>query len=340
MYKVSVIVPVYNAELYLHECLDSILKQTYRILEVICINDGSKDNSGRILEEYANTDNRIKVIHQKNSGVSAARNRAMEVATGDYIMFIDSDDWIEKETINETLQYSISHRLDICSFSYISEHGKIHTKHALYKDSRIFDEHATKILARRIIGPIGKELKHPLMLDSYGTIWAKLYYRPIIAGLKFEDLKIIGSAEDSLFNMFAYHKAKRTGYLNKFFYHYRKTNDNAQTKKYHQHLQDKWKVQYKIIRNAFPDTNSQEALSNRIAINHYGSTLNLLSSDNPKMNIKALYNDPVFSEARKKLYTKDMTFFWRIFFTLVKHEQITLLIAFHRTVNFILKTLK
>lgn len=340
MYKVSVIIPIYNAEHFLHECLDSILRQSYRIFEIICVNDGSKDRSGCILDEYAAHDNRIIVIHQENSGVSAARNRAMEVATGDYIMFIDSDDWIEEETINETLQYCISNSLDICSFSYISELGKIHTKHALYEDSKVFDEQATKIVARRIIGPIGKELKHPLMLDSYGTVWAKLYNSSVIAGLKFEDLKIIGTAEDSLFNMFAYHKAKRTGYLNRFFYHYRKTNDNAETKKYRQHLQDKWKVQYRIISNAFQDADSQEALRNRIAINHYGSTLNLLSSDNPSKNIKTLYKDPVFSEARNKLNTKDMTLFWRVFFTLIKHEQVTLLIVFHKMVNFILKILK
>lgn len=340
MYKVSVIVPVYNAEHYLRECLNSILRQTYDNIEIICVNDGSKDGSSCILDEYAAKDNRIIIINQENLGVSAARNRGMEVAAGDYVLFIDSDDWLEDETIEEVLQYSISNRLDICSFSYISEHGKIHSKRTLFNESMIFDEHGTNIMARRIIGPIGKELKHPLMLDSYGTIWAKLYYHPIITGLKFEDLKIIGSAEDSLFNMFAYNNAKRTGYLNKFFYHYRKTNDNAETKKYRQHLLDQWKIQYRIISKEFPNKDSQEALYNRIAINHYGATLNLLSSDNPERNIRKLYNDPIFSEARAKLHTKDMTFFWRIFFTLIKHEQVILIIILHKIINCILKIIR
>ena len=90
--KISVIIPVYNTERYLPRCLDSVLSNTYDNLEVICINDGSTDNSINILDNYKVSDERVVVINQKNSGVSAARNAGINVATGEYIAFIDSDD--------------------------------------------------------------------------------------------------------------------------------------------------------------------------------------------------------------------------------------------------------
>lgn len=98
---ISVIVPIYNAEKYLHRCMDSILNQTYKNLEIVLIDDGSKDSSGTICDAYAAKDSRIKVIHQENSGVSAARNAGLDAAFGDYITFVDSDDYITADMIYE-----------------------------------------------------------------------------------------------------------------------------------------------------------------------------------------------------------------------------------------------
>ena len=95
MNRISVIVPAYNIENYISKCLDSILAQTYRDLEIITVDDGSSDRTGQILDEYAKKDDRIKVIHQKNKGLSGARNSALKVATGDYIGYVDGDDHIE-----------------------------------------------------------------------------------------------------------------------------------------------------------------------------------------------------------------------------------------------------
>lgn len=103
--KVSVIVPVYNVENYLPRCLDSILNQTYQNLEIILVDDGSPDNCGAICDEYAAKDNRIRVIHQKNCGVSSARNAAMEVASGEYIIFVDSDDTVLPDYVNNLMAY-------------------------------------------------------------------------------------------------------------------------------------------------------------------------------------------------------------------------------------------
>ena len=102
--KISVIVPVYNVEQYVGECIESILNQSFYDIELILINDGSKDNSGFICDEYAKKDNRIKVIHKKNEGVSIARNIGIKNASGKYIAFVDSDDLVDKEIYTTMLQ--------------------------------------------------------------------------------------------------------------------------------------------------------------------------------------------------------------------------------------------
>jgi len=120
MPKISVIVPVYKVELYLHQCIDSILAQTYKNLEVILVNDGSPDNCGAICDEYAEKDNRIKVIHKENGGLSDARNAGIDIATGGYLAFIDSDDWIEPDMVEVLYNNLVNANADIscCGMHY------------------------------------------------------------------------------------------------------------------------------------------------------------------------------------------------------------------------------
>ena len=104
---VSVIVPVYNVEAYLGRCVDSILAQTYRNLEVILVDDGTKDNCDRICDDYAAGDPRIRVIHKENGGLSSARNAGIDIARGDFLEFVDSDDWIEPDAVESLLQTAL-----------------------------------------------------------------------------------------------------------------------------------------------------------------------------------------------------------------------------------------
>ena len=112
---VSIIVPVYNAEKYLHRCIDSILAHTYTDFEILLINYGQKDKSGKICDKYATVDNRIHVFHKKNGGASAARNYGLDKAVGKYICFIDADDWVDSNYI-ESLTPSDGEDMVICSF--------------------------------------------------------------------------------------------------------------------------------------------------------------------------------------------------------------------------------
>lgn len=114
--KLSVIVPVYNVEKYIGNCLDSIIKQTYSNLEIICVNDGSTDNSSHILQEYAKQDSRIKIINRENGGLSAARNSGLAVATGDFVSFIDSDDGLTTTKAYEKIISCIEDNIDVVWF--------------------------------------------------------------------------------------------------------------------------------------------------------------------------------------------------------------------------------
>lgn len=124
---ISVIVPVYKVEQYLSRCIDSIIHQTYQHLEIILVDDGSPDRCGEICDEYAKRDNRIKVIHKENGGLSDARNVALDAMTGDYVMFVDSDDWIDSETCESVLNQALKHQTDIVVFglSGIDSSGKV-----------------------------------------------------------------------------------------------------------------------------------------------------------------------------------------------------------------------
>lgn len=125
--KISVIVPVYKVEPYLRKCLDSIVNQTYRNLEIILVDDGSPDNCGAICDEYAAKDGRIQVIHQENGGVSATRNAGLDAATGDWIGFVDSDDWIEPDMYQYLLENVQSYKADVatCGIQSLMPSGMI-----------------------------------------------------------------------------------------------------------------------------------------------------------------------------------------------------------------------
>ena len=153
MIDISVIVPVFNSEKTLNRCLDSILNQTFKNFEVICVNDGSQDNSGQILNEYKMKDERIKVIEQKNKGLSGARNTGINLAKGKYVTFIDSDDWIEINTF-EKIKENIDKKYDVIRIDYTSndniEKNKKIYKNELLDFKKIHEQFIPKVLKGEI----------------------------------------------------------------------------------------------------------------------------------------------------------------------------------------------
>lgn len=180
---ISIIVPVYNVEEYIGKCLDSILSQDYVNIEVICVNDGSTDNSGKILDEYALRDNRIKVFHKENGGVSSARNLALENATGDYIGFVDSDDYVSPDMYSSLMNALKSNGADIaeCSIAYVEENGDI-----------------KRVVSRKYVLCNQNDIQKAFFLKDIGIInCTKLFKSDIAKTQRFNEKYMIG--EDSLF---------------------------------------------------------------------------------------------------------------------------------------------
>lgn len=175
MELISIIVPVYNVEQYIKKCLDSIINQTYKNLEIILVDDGSKDTSGAICDEYAVRDNRINVIHRQNGGLSAARNTGLDIAKGDFIMFVDSDDFIDLDTVRylHSLSMRFQSDISICSFTYCDTNGNTWPHDALtVPDGIVSKEDYWKYFYTDI-------------RTFYVTMWAKLFRRSLWRKLRF-----------------------------------------------------------------------------------------------------------------------------------------------------------
>ncbi len=121
---ISIIIPIYNVERYIHRCVGSVINQTYKNLEIILVDDGSPDNCGKICDEYAEKDERIKVIHKKNGGLSEARNFGIDVATGEWLFFLDSDDWIYPQTIEKLYASAIENSVSVSMCAYLKTDGE------------------------------------------------------------------------------------------------------------------------------------------------------------------------------------------------------------------------
>ena len=175
MELISVIVPVYKVEKYLHKCIDSILAQTYTNLEIILVDDGSPDNCGRICDEYALKDSRIKVIHQKNGGLSAARNAGLDIATGEYIGFVDSDDYIAPDMYEKLYEALIKAKAEIaiCNFAFVDSSYRLineesPVKNEVLNNNGIFEKFTEKYYW------------------YYVTVWNRLYKAGLFSNLRFE----------------------------------------------------------------------------------------------------------------------------------------------------------
>ena len=146
---ISIIVPVYNVKDYVEKCLDSICGQTYKNLEIVVVDDGSTDGSGEICDTYAQKDPRVKVIHRENRGVSAVRNEGLDIALGEYIGFVDGDDWIDSDMYEFLYELLIVNEADIsvCSH-YIEKPGKRKIKYASDKVLNLIPRDAIRLLVK------------------------------------------------------------------------------------------------------------------------------------------------------------------------------------------------
>lgn len=201
---ISIIIPIYNAENYIRKCIDSLINQTYKNIEIILINDGSTDTSASICDLYKKQDKRVFVFHKKNQGVSSTRNEGLKLAKGDFISFIDSDDWLELDAYQILVDIIKKYKVDAVIFEYSIDYldGKIILKpHKKYN------------------GILNSEKAVELTVTSINrSAWSKIYSKNIVQGIKFD--RDIHFGEDILFACSVLKNAKSVYYLSKPIYHY------------------------------------------------------------------------------------------------------------------------
>ena len=230
----SVIVPIYKGEPYLRKCFDSILSNTYRNIELILVDDGSPDKSGEICDEYATKDTRIKVIHQVNQGASMAYNNGIKAATGEYITFVDNDDWIESDEFALVMDRMEKTNCDIVLFNYVEEYKNKQVKNCI--DLKKYYNTDT--------------IKYGFICDQIGSyVWRGVYKKAMWQGI---ELPQNTHYEDLATFIDVIMRATKIELIDKCLYHYNFTNVNSITmnvdskSKYGMFLSAKKRMQYGI----------------------------------------------------------------------------------------------
>ena len=272
--KISVIVPCYNIESYLPRCIESILAQTYKNLEIILISDGSTDGTDEVIREYAKKDSRIIPVFKQNSGVSDTRNRGLDIATGDYIGFVDGDDYIEPEMYETLLKNAIENNADIS-----------HCGYQMVFPSRVDYYYNT---GKKVIQDNKKGIRDIIVGDYVEpSPCIKIYRKNIVNNLRMPpDIKI---NEDVIFNFYAFVNSQKSVYEDLPFYHYILRKGSAATSKINQNkLFDPVRVRKEIFEYSLKN------LDNEIQSVAYSSYLN---------SIINLYR--VVSNSKLKEYKED-----------------------------------
>ena len=342
--KVSIIVPVYNTEKYLPKCLDSILSQTYKNLEVICVNDESPDGSLALLEKYKAEDDRIIIIDKQNEGVSLARNAGLDRASGDYVMFVDSDDWIDADTVECMLSAAEAENADAVMCCYAKEFSDHTDISHIFENGLVFrgDEVAQNI-HRRLTGPLGEELAAPQDADILIACWMQLFSADICKKHRFFDIREVGTFEDGLYQLDIYREVSCFAYIDKPFYHYRKDNEGSITSRYKSDLYDKWQTLFDMISDKTADLceDYKAALDNRIALSMIGIGLNETKANKNIFRkasfLRSILKTPRYREAYKSLPMKHFPLHWKVFFRLAKWRMTLCLVLMLHFIEFLRK---
>jgi len=293
--KISVIVPIYNVEKYLERCIESIIGQTYQNLEIILVDDGSPDNCGKICDAYMKKDERIKVIHKENGGLSDARNAGQKIATGEYISFIDSDDYIDKDM-----------------YQYMIEEMKRANAEIAICGTKIEFENGKMIIKSNPIDEVLDSREAIIKMNSFSSfnmsVWNKLYKKNIVENIEFP----FGKKSEDYYVMFRYFdKANKIILLKEAKYHYiQRENSISRGKNISEDYIEGSEKQQEFIREKYPDIefvgNTAYAFSYIAVYNRYIKNKKKLNKDKRKKFQKEvkryigdIQNNPYISKKKK-----------------------------------------
>ena len=312
MVEISVIIPVFNSEEFLNKCLDSLLNQSFTDIEIICVDDGSTDNSLKILKSYANKDDRVRVFTQENNGAGAARNLGLKYVNGKYILFVDSDDWFEEDGFKSLYDKAEQLNVDLLLFDSI-EH-KINNQVA---ERRFFNKNEDDF-SNLVFDYHYKNNK--LVMNSFFVPWSKLYRTKFLLDndIKFSEIPLF---EDMFFNVTVTTLASKIAYYPKILYHYNKLNESSIQAKIKSNgkalvIIDVYKsIESFLRKNNFYEELEFNYLSSKIA--EYRNVLNRVHEDYTEILFNKIKEDFMNlnlsnKDILKKLYLKRYSFYIRV----------------------------
>lgn len=335
---ISIIVPVYNVEKYLQDCVESICGQTYKNLEILLIDDGSSDCSGKICDELAEKDSRIHVVHKQNEGVSAARNIGLEVARGKYIGFVDGDDLCEPKMYEKLHIALVEAKADIvfCGFSDFSDSFKLNRKEPLNSGCYSKEEIKEKIIRSMVGTPTTAPRCAPIM----GTLCRCLFKSEIIKIPTPIRMQRIKMAEDLLFDIEYLCRCESAVVIEESLYNYRQFSESS-SRRYVADLYFNISKQMNLMKevlceNHIFDETMEEYYQMTELYNYTWCISNECKSGNPKnvkeilSELKKLRNIKEYQEVLKWRYIKNIAFKERIYFSVIKLRLYRLILWFNR----------
>lgn len=331
--KLSVIVPAYNVEVYIEKCIKCLLEQKYKNIEIIIVDDGSTDNTSKIIDELFRYNKLIKIVHKDNGGLSSARNAGLEICDGDYVFFLDADDWIDDDYFANCMDVLNSNQVDVLMTAYIREYKKTSMKTKLFSEDYIlFDKSMIKDIV--VLRLFGGDCKTPTKLDNLNTAWGKFYKRRIIKNIKFEERSVIGTAEDLWYNINVFGNINSAIYIGTEFVHYNKSNVNSLVSTYHPEANERLYNLYNLMEN-YIKTNELDktfvlALNNRIVITVFSQLLNVCNSSmnwlEKRKCIFEVINTNRFRKAISMFDFEKMSIIWKIFYKCAEYRCVDIML--------------
>lgn len=318
----SIIIPIYNMELYLEECLESLINEVTDKFEIILVNDGSMDRSLEICNQYINKYNNIQLVNQENRGLSAARNMGLSKASGEYITFIDPDDWVKNNYI-KTIIKEVKSKHDVYVFGYCN---------------------CNKNLKKNILHSIpsntyeGEKVKNAVVyLDENGYMlnfaWNKIYKKSLLIDNKIKFLNGTSYIEDILFNSIVFNYAKSVRFLNEILYFYRTTENSLSNNKYYYNMSELVSTaiisRKKLYENLDLFNDHEELFINKAIEYKFSEIANLyrlkanLSEKERKEKLNTILKDKLFQEYMKKYNPKDKIS--KLYCIIIKFKNINLI---------------
>ncbi len=325
---VSIIVPVYKTKEYLDQCVQSLRSQSYSNLEIILVDDGSPDECPTLCDTLAAQDIRIHVIHKENEGAAFARKAGLDVTSGQYVLFLDGDDWLDSDAVSTCVEVAQQDNADCVMFGYVREYTGKSILNPLFPQDFSYDRTLSEEkIHRRIVGLVGEELHEPQRIDNLSSFCMRLFRTEVARRGRFISDREVGTSEDTIFNLYALDGC-RISYINRCFYHYRKTNAQSITTAYKADLAEKWDVMYSVVQEYIDGSGKAEVYRtpflNRVACGMIGLGLNEISSSanilQKSRRLKAILSKPLYVEAFAQLDASYCGFKWKIFFRLCKRK--------------------